>query len=441
MNRRSVPEPVAHLLRTNFRAFFDFAFREIHPGGVLLPNWHIDLLAEYCQAAATGEPLRLMINMPPRYLKSEMGSVSLPAFALGQDARKQILILTGSKGLGSELMIKLKKLLEGHRYRALFPNLQLSFGKTKITSRHGGSISFAAVGGQLSGRGADLIIVDDPLSPFYARDEKRRDAVNSWFDAELQTRINNRRSGSLIVLMQRVHENDLCGHLSQAEGEGFQTIALPALNRGEEEVLFPSGRIYKRRALEPLHAERESTAKLEMRLDEIGGFNFIGQYLQGYFYPWDENETQGLWLRAKRPEGWRAEDSFGPSGLISLRSIDEIKATYFQGESVWEHFGTERWWTEEEWEIGTVKQQSQSVERSRLDWRLHELRQAPGPLDAREIARVEKRLQEIKAENEAFSARQLSLFADALRIFAHLHRRGSINWMPNGYSVAEKGAD
>jgi hypothetical protein len=338
---------VEALLRTDFRAFLDFAFRELHSGSRLKPNWHIDLMAEHCSDVVTGWTRRLIINVPPRSLKSETGSIALPAFLFGRDPAKQIMIIAGSQKLGQELMAKLARLIRSPRYKSLFPKANASATPTAIRSPHGGSIVLAMVGEQLSGRGADLIIVDDPLSPSHALDGQRRDAVNDWYDAEVRTRLNQRATGCVVVLMQRVHPEDLTAHLLAKEP--FKHVSLPAIVSRDVEVRFPSQRVYKRKALEVLQPERETAEQLEARLNELGAFHFNGQYLQGDFLRWSENNRRAEFLLyGKRPDGWRPGDPWESGGWFMLDFANDIRAQYFGGYNIYSEYQNHSWMTDEE---------------------------------------------------------------------------------------------
>ena len=87
-----------------------------------------------------------------------------------------------------------------------------------------------SVGGVLTGRGADLIIIDDPLKPSDAMSESRRTAANEWFDGTLYSRLNDKVRGAIVIIMQRLHEDDLVGHVLKQEG--WDIAFLPCDRRG-----------------------------------------------------------------------------------------------------------------------------------------------------------------------------------------------------------------
>jgi predicted phage terminase large subunit-like protein len=141
-----------------------------------------------------------------------------------------------------------------------------------------------SVGGVLTGRGADFIVIDDPLKPDEALSETQRKSVNDWYDHTLVSRLNDKRTGCIILIMQRLHEDDLVGHVLQQDD--WRVIKFPAIaEENERHVIHtPYGeRIFTRKEGEALHPERESLEVLA-RLREIQGeYNFAGQYQQSPF--------------------------------------------------------------------------------------------------------------------------------------------------------------
>jgi hypothetical protein len=151
-------------------------------------------------------------------------------------------------------------------YRGLF-STRLSAQKQSLqefVTTQGGFRLATSVGGVLTGRGADFIIVDDPLKPDEALSETQRKAVNDWFDHTVYSRLNDKRTGCIIIIMQRLHEDDLVGHV--LEQENWEHVRLPAIAQEDETHVIESPfrtRTVFRRAGEALHPERESLTVLE----------------------------------------------------------------------------------------------------------------------------------------------------------------------------------
>jgi hypothetical protein len=139
----------------------------------------------------------------------------------------------------------------------------------------------ASVGGGLTGRGADFIIIDDPLKPDEAHSETQRKAVNDWYDLTLHSRLNNMRKGCIILIMQRLHEDDLVGHVLGQKP--WKLVRLPAIaDKGETHVIqtLKGQKRHTHRAEEVPHPERESLEILRRLGKTQGEYNFAGQYQQ-----------------------------------------------------------------------------------------------------------------------------------------------------------------
>ncbi len=121
------------------------------------------------------------------------------------------------------------------------------------------------VGGLLVGRGADLIVIDDPIAPARVHDEPRRRAVNKWFHAEVIQRLNDKTNGAVIVVMQRLHHEDLCGHLLSGE-QPWVHLNLPAIAVEDEEWRLSRGRVMTRRKGEALAPAIDSRVTLFRRM-------------------------------------------------------------------------------------------------------------------------------------------------------------------------------
>jgi predicted phage terminase large subunit-like protein len=138
-----------------------------------------------------------------------------------------------------------------------------------------------SVGGVLTGRGADIIIIDDALKPEEALSETQRKRVNDWYDNTLLSRLNSKENGCIIIIMQRLHQDDLVGHV--LEQEAWEVVNFPAIT--EEVYSHPiesifGTKLFTRQVGEPLHAERESLELLQSIRERMGEYNFLSQYQQ-----------------------------------------------------------------------------------------------------------------------------------------------------------------
>src|SRR5713226_5672661 len=168
-------------------------------------------------------------------------------------------------------------------YRQLFPTRLAPHRQAVqefITTRQGYRLA-TSTGGVLTGRGADLILIDDPLKPEDALSEARRNATNDWYANTLYSRLNDKRRGGIVIIMQRLNEDDLVGHVLGQEP--WEVVSFPAIaeaDEGHEIATIGGPQRFTRRQGEALHPARESLATLEHIRRTIGEYNFAGQYQQ-----------------------------------------------------------------------------------------------------------------------------------------------------------------
>jgi hypothetical protein len=269
------------LLRSNFPAFMHKAFATLEPGQAYKPNWHLEAIAHQLERVRRGEIRRLIINMPPRSLKSLMASVAYPAFVLGHDPTRRIICVSYSVALAIKHANDFRAVLEAPWYQALFPETRIgqkdSEAEIELTAR--GSRLATSVVGTLTGRGGDLIIIDDPLKPDDACSDAKRNAANEWFKNTLLSRLDNKRTGAIIIVMQRVHSDDLTGFVTSQSGE-WEILSLPAIAEIDEAIAISDTKIYRRRAGEALSPVREPLSILENMRLELGSDGFSAQYQQ-----------------------------------------------------------------------------------------------------------------------------------------------------------------
>jgi predicted phage terminase large subunit-like protein len=277
------PNEYRAMLRSDFNAFIERSFYELNPTTPFLPNWHIEKIAAELEACRRGETKRLIINVPPRSLKSLCASVAFPAWLLGHDPSAQIIAVSYGQQLSDKLSSDCRNLFASPFYQDLF-STRLSTQRQALqefTTTKNGFRMATSVGGVLTGRGAQFLIIDDPLKPDDALSDTQRKACNEWFDHTLYSRLNNKKDGCIIVIMQRLHEDDLVGHVLGVEP--WKVIRFPAIAEEDEshDIETPYGlHRFQRRAGEALHAEREPLEILNHLREALGEYNFAAQYLQ-----------------------------------------------------------------------------------------------------------------------------------------------------------------
>ena len=292
------------LSRCDFYTFMHRGFRELNPQVRFLHNWHIELIAAKLQACFRGKINRLIINVPPRSLKSHAAAVAFPAYVLGHNSSAQIICASYGQDLASKHSMDCRTLMTSAWYKGLFPT-RLSPQKQSVQeflTTHGGSRLSTSVGGVLTGRGADLIIIDDPLKPDEALSETQRNAVNDWYDHTLYSRQNSKQDCVIVIIMQRLHQDDLVGHV--LEQEYWDHVRLAAIAEEEETHLIESPlrtRTVHRHIGEPLHPEREPLAVLEHLRHTIGEYNFAGQCQQSPA-PQGGGMIKAQWFKTYTPQ-------------------------------------------------------------------------------------------------------------------------------------------
>ncbi|MDR1696112.1 MAG: phage terminase large subunit [Endomicrobium sp.] len=273
-------------LRSDFKSFVLKVFREVDGVNEYLDNWHVNVICYEIEQLIKGTQNKLIINIPPRYMKSIICSIALPAFILGHDPKAKIVCVSYSDDLAANFALDCRRIIESQWYQEIFPVTRLSKHKKEVsdfqTTKGGGRFS-TSVGGTLTGMGGDIIIVDDPIAPKDANSDTIREKVNDWYGNTLISRLNNKKTGKILVIMQRSHEMDFTGHLQEID-LSFKTIKIPIIAEEDEtfEIKNPLGRkiIYKRKVGDVLHPEREDIVKLNETKSSMGSYNFAGQYQQ-----------------------------------------------------------------------------------------------------------------------------------------------------------------
>ena len=247
------------VLRNDFRAFVEKVFSTLSPRQTFIGNWHIEAIAAALERVRRGELKRLIINMPPRSLKSIMASVAFPAFMLGHDPSCRIVCASYSGELAKKHSNDHRNVLEADWYQRLFPGTRIGAFKNTETeielTAHGYRLA-TSLGGTLTGRGGNIIIIDDPLKPDDALSESRREAANQWFINVVLSRLDDKRTGAIVVVMQRVHMHDLTGFLTELSDE-WEILNLPAIAVEDEAIPVWGGKVHYRVAGDVMSPERE----------------------------------------------------------------------------------------------------------------------------------------------------------------------------------------
>ncbi|WP_165354834.1 phage terminase large subunit [Tropicimonas sp. IMCC6043] len=320
----TAPAKVTDTLRALYRlhlfCFVMRAFSELRPGVPFHYGHHIRAICHKLQQVERGEVKRLLILLPPRHLKSHCVSVAFPVWALGRDPSRRIICMSYGMDLAETFSRESRRLVQAGWTRATFPELildplRLAVGEWRTTLN--GYRMTTSIGGPLTGKGSDLLILDDPSKAEDVSSETRRDAIWEWFTGTAMTRLDNPKSGAVIVTAQRLHEDDLPGRLI-ATGD-WDVLELPAIETQEREVALGSNAVWTRLVGEVLLPEHMDLEALEAKRREMGMRAFEAQYQQAPT-PAGGNIIRPEWFETIPPDLRRSDyeaviQSWDPAGV------------------------------------------------------------------------------------------------------------------------------
>jgi len=237
-------------------------------------NWHHKVICDALMRVHSGECKRLIINIPPRYSKTEIAVVNFMAWSLAKNPDCEFIHTSYSARLASNNAANTRDLVGSDWYHDLFPDVLIdasSTAKDHWKTISGGVVYSAGAGGAITGFGAGklrdgfggAVIIDDPHKADEATSEVMRQNIKDWFQNTIESRLNSKET-PIIIIMQRLHEDDLSGWLlNGGNGEEWEHICLPAINKDGE----------------PLWAFKHTIQELR-RLEKASPYIFAGQYQQ-----------------------------------------------------------------------------------------------------------------------------------------------------------------
>src|ERR1700689_5300655 len=222
------------LASRGLRDFVRLAWPIIEPSTPFVPGWHIDGIVDHLEAVTRGDIRNLLINVPPRHMKSLLVSVLWPAWEWIQWPERRWLYSSYAATLSIRDSVKCRTLIESPWYQARWADRYALASdqntKTRFDNNRSGYRIATSVGGSATGEGGDRIVCDDPHNVQDAESDSVRKATLVWFDVVMSTRVNDPRTAAKVVVMQRCHQQDLSGHLL-AQG-GWEHLCLPAEYEG-----------------------------------------------------------------------------------------------------------------------------------------------------------------------------------------------------------------
>lgn len=210
-------------LRRSLYAFLEEMWDVVEPSQPFCTNWHIEVMCQTLQDIATGKESqnRWIFNISPGTLKSLLIGVIFPAWIWARDSKKRFATFSYGQHLTIRDNLRVRDIIQSAKFQKLFPItlVEDQNTKTRFNTKEGGWRIASSVDGVGTGEHPDYIIIDDPTTATQAQSEPERAAANNWFDRTISSR-GVARGVTIIVVMQRLHQDDLTGHLLRKGGWG-----------------------------------------------------------------------------------------------------------------------------------------------------------------------------------------------------------------------------
>ncbi len=284
-------------MRERLPLFIQRSFMTLEPGRAYDDNWHIDHIAYHLRRVQRGACRRLIINIPPRHLKSISVTIAFSAWAMGHDPTKRIISVSYAQELSRQLALGFRTIVESSWYRSVFPAFRIDPRRNRNndigTNQHGRRLA-TSTGGAVLGQGADLIIIDDPIKPQDAFSEAERRKVNEFYDNTLYTRLNNKQTGAIVIVMQRLHEDDLVGHVLRKDD--WEQVVIPAIETEDREYRLGDHPrdVHRRSRGDLISPAREPPEIIERNRRILGTLGFQAQYQQNPRAPGRQHREAGV---------------------------------------------------------------------------------------------------------------------------------------------------
>jgi hypothetical protein len=274
---------IADCLATDFSAFVKKAWPVLQPNRPLIWSWHYDYLGEQLTLVKQRRLLRLIVNIPPRTLKSTLITIAYPVWVWLTEPEHNFMAVSYNLDLSTEHSVMRRKLIQSEWFQRLWGDrFEMSGDRNQVgqfMNDRGGQMIATSVGATAWGRGCDTAILDDPLSADQALSVTERTTANNWMVTTLPSRLNDPPTGAIILVMQRLHELDPTGFLLEQEPSIWPHTRIPLVAEQNERWEFPiSGRVVQRLRGDVLQPERFTPAVVEERRSRR--LAFAAQYQQ-----------------------------------------------------------------------------------------------------------------------------------------------------------------
>ncbi len=258
------------------------AWHVIEPATPFVPGFHIDAIVEHLEAVSYGDIRNLLINVPPRHMKSTLVSVLWPAWEWTRRPERRWLFSSYAATLSIRDSVKCRRLIESPWYRARWGHVFALTGdqnaKMRFDNNRSGYRLSTSVGGAVTGEGGDRIVCDDPHNVADVASDAIRKTATDWWDIAMSTRVNDPKTSAMVIIMQRCHQRDLSGHL--LEKGNFEHLCLPAEYEGPGRVTSIGFSDPRTEQGELLWPERFGPQEIEELKVNLGSYGAAGQLQQ-----------------------------------------------------------------------------------------------------------------------------------------------------------------
>ncbi len=369
MRRVTEDQFTAEDARRSLRTFIPMAWPILEPGTEFVSNWHIEAICDQLEAITRGELHRLIINIPPRHMKSLAVTTFWPCWEWLSRPESRWLVASYAQTLSNRDSVNCRRLIttpgfvdprksddertliERIGYMGLVRLLAAQQGaspwqltgdqstKQRFENTRSGSRIATSIDGMATGEGGERIVVDDPHKADEAQSDVTRENVLTWWDQTMSTRLNQPRTGAVVIVMQRLHERDLTGHLL-GQG-GYEHLCLPAEFEPNHPFVWPADpRVEEGELLWPERIDRESLDNMKRPL---GSYGSAGQ-LQQRPAPDEGGILKRAWWRWWSGDRAQAPhfDSLVQSWDMSFGDNEEATSSYVVGQ-LWGQFGADKY--------------------------------------------------------------------------------------------------
>ena len=302
-------------------SLYDFvkqAWNVVEPGIPFIPSWHIEAICEHLEAVTHGDIRFLLINIPPRHSKSTIVSVMWPMWEWLEIPHAKYLCASYAGTLSTRDNLKARRLLQSNWYQERWGHLFKLTGdqnaKQRFENDKTGYRIATSVGGTATGEGGSRLLLDDPHGAQEAQSDAMRESTIEWFDQAWSSRMNDPQHDAMIVVMQRLHEADVSGHILN-DLSGWEHVCIPAEWDGKKRTT--SLGVYDPRTTidELICPDRFGPEEITRLKQALGEYGTAGQLQQ------DPSPTGGGILKVSHFQKWPADQGLPPFQYI-LQSYD-----------------------------------------------------------------------------------------------------------------------